>query len=96
RPEILANSRSRPPPDGAKQNVYLWDLVFEGNDLYKKGWAGQGLLINPDRDYVAVYTGYFKDAAHSEVEPLPVLREVLEGVFGSRQTSAPRRRPNTR
>ena len=38
--------------------------------------------------------GYFKDAAHREVEPLPVLREVLEGVFGSRQTNAPRRRPN--
>jgi CubicO group peptidase (beta-lactamase class C family) len=95
RPEILANSRFGAPPDGVKHNVYLWDLVFEDNDFYKGGWAGQGLLINPDRDYVAVYTGYFKDAAHSEVDPLPVLREVLEGVFGSPQTSAPRR-PNTR
>ena len=84
RPEILANSRFRPPPQGVKHNVYQWDLVFDNNDFYKGGWAGQGLLINPDRDYVAVYTGYFKDAAHSEVEPLPVLREVLEGVFGNR------------
>ncbi len=84
RPEILANSRFRPPPQGVKHNVYQWDLVFDNNDFFKGGWAGQGLLINPDRDYVAVYTGYFKDAAHSEVEPLPVLLEVLEGVFGNR------------
>jgi hypothetical protein len=40
-------------------------------------------LINSDRDYVAVYTGYFKDAENSEVALLPVLRNVLEGVFGN-------------
>jgi CubicO group peptidase (beta-lactamase class C family) len=84
RPEILANSRFRPPPQGVKHNVYQWDLVFDNNDFFKGGWAGQGLLVNPDRDYVAVYTGYFKDAENSEVQPLPVLREVLEGVFGNR------------
>ena len=56
--------------------------MFENNDIYKGGWAGQGLLINPDRDYVAVYTGYFKDQEHSELNPLPVLYQVLEGTFG--------------
>jgi len=84
RPEILANSRFGPPPEGVKHNVYQWDLVFENDDFYKSGWAGQGLLINSDRDYVAVYTGYFKDAEHSEVELLPILREVLAGVFKDR------------
>jgi CubicO group peptidase (beta-lactamase class C family) len=83
RPELLANSRFGPPPEGVKHNVYQWDRVFDNNDFYKRGWAGQGLLINSDRDYVAVYVGYFKDAANSEVELLPVLREVLEGVFGN-------------
>jgi hypothetical protein len=82
RPELLANSRSGYVPEGAKHNVYQWDLVFENNDIYKGGWAGQGLLINPDRDYVAVYTGYFKDQEHSEVHPLSVLYPVLEGTFG--------------
>jgi hypothetical protein len=82
RPELLANARFDPPPEGAKHNVYQWDVVFDNNDIYKSGWAGQGLLINPDRDYVAVYTGYMKDAESSEVPPLPILREVLEGVFG--------------
>jgi len=85
RPELLANSRFRPPPEGdVRHNVYQWDLVFDNNDFYKGGWAGQGLLINADRDYVAAYAGYFKDAEHSEVELLPVLRAVLEGVFGNR------------
>jgi CubicO group peptidase (beta-lactamase class C family) len=84
RPELLANSRFGSTPEGVKHNVYQWDLVFDNNDFYKGGWAGQGLLINSDRDYVAVYAGYFKDAANSEVGLLPVLREVLEGVFGSR------------
>ena len=96
RPEILANARFGPPPDGVKHNVYQWDRVFDNNDIYKRGWAGQGLLINPDRDYVAVYTGYFKDADHSEVRPLPLLREVLEGVFGDRQPGARRKRSTYR
>ena len=50
------------------------------------GWAGQGLLINPDRDLVAVYTGYFKDDKYSETDLLPLLRSVLEGVFGEQPT----------
>jgi CubicO group peptidase (beta-lactamase class C family) len=84
RPELLANARfGAPPLEGIKHNVYQWDLVFDNNNIYKGGWAGQGLLINPDRDYVAVYTGYFKDRENSEVSPLPVLLKVLEGVFGN-------------
>lgn len=82
RPELLANARYGPPPEGIKHNVYQWDAVFDNNTLYKGGWGGQGLLINPERDYVAVYTGYFKDDEHSEVGSLPILLQVLEGVFG--------------
>ena len=83
RPELLANARFGPRPEGVKHNGYQWDLVFDNNDFFKGGWAGQGLLINSDRDYVAAYTGYFKDAENSEVALLPVLRNVLEGVFGN-------------
>ncbi len=83
RPELLANARSGGPvPEGVRHNVYQWDVVFDNDDFYKGGWGGQGLLINPRLDYVAVYTGYFKDKEQSEVQPLPVLREVLRGVFG--------------
>jgi CubicO group peptidase (beta-lactamase class C family) len=82
-PALLKNARYPGwSDDSVKHNVYQWDLVYENNDFYKGGWAGQGLLVNPDRDLVAVWTGYFKDDKHSEVRPLPVLRAVLEGVYG--------------
>ena len=85
RPELLANARWGAPDgveDGSlKHNVYQWDLVFSNNDVFKGGWAGQGLLVNPDRDLVAVYTGYFNED-RSELEVLPRLRQVLNGVFG--------------
>jgi CubicO group peptidase (beta-lactamase class C family) len=85
RPELLAHARWGAPKElgngTVKFNVYQWDRVYSNNDLYKGGWAGQGLLVNPDRDVVAVYTGYFK-ADQSELPMLPRLRQVLNGVFG--------------
>ena len=84
RPALLRNSRSGyPVPPNVKHNVYQWDVVFTNNDIYKGGWAGQGLLVNPDRNLVAVYVGYSKDSENSEMAPLGPLRQVLEGVFGS-------------
>ncbi len=84
-PRLLANARWGAPEGLArgtiKHNVYQWDVVFSNNDIYKGGWAGQGLLVNPDRDLVAVWAGYFNDD-QSEPEVLPPLRQVLEGVFG--------------
>jgi len=85
RPELLANARWGAPDELAhgiaKHNVYQWDMVYSNNDVYKGGWAGQGLLVNPDRDLVAVYTGYF-NGDQSELSVLPRLRQVLNGVFG--------------
>ena len=82
-PDLLRRGRSGRRRDGSvKHSVYQW-RVFKNNDFYKGGWAGQGLLVNPDRDVVAVWAGYFKDDEHSEMRPLPPLRSVLEGVFGA-------------
>ena len=84
--DLLKNARFDPPQDPTiRHNVYQWDLVWNNNDFYKGGWAGQGLLINPERDLVAVYTGYFKDDKHSEVDLLPILRSVLEGIFAEQK-----------
>ncbi len=67
---------------GIRHNVYQWDAIFANDTFLKGGWAGQGLIVNPSWDVVAVHTGYFKDDAHSEVALQPVLLEVLNGVFG--------------
>jgi CubicO group peptidase (beta-lactamase class C family) len=80
-PDILRNNRGGwPVPEDIKWNVYQWDEVFANNDIYKGGWAGQGLLINPDRDLVAVWVGY--DAGIEGVwNAFGPVREVLGGVF---------------
>jgi CubicO group peptidase (beta-lactamase class C family) len=86
RPELLINAGG---PDasitGIKHNIYQWDRVYENGDIYKGGWAGQGLIINPSRDTVVVFTGYFKDDAGSEVEALPKIMQVMNGVFGDQR-----------
>ncbi len=84
-PELLVNARSKGwRSHDIKHNVYQWDSVFRNNDLYKGGWGGQGLLVNPDRDLVAVYTGYFKKD-QSEIRLLRILRTVLDELYGSEE-----------
>ena len=67
---------------GVRHNVYQWDAIFENDTFFKGGWAGQGLIVNPTRDTVAVFTSYFKDDDQSEVDLESKLFEVLDGVFG--------------
>lgn len=86
RPELSANARFGPRPADLKHTVYQWD-VFDNDDFHKGGWAGQGLLVNAERDYVAAYASYFKDREHSEMSLLPALRQVLDGVYGEDSTS---------
>jgi len=68
---------------GVKHNIYQWDEIYENDNFFKGGWAGQGLLVNPTRDTVAVFTSYFKDDNYSEVRLEPKIFEVMDGVFGA-------------
>ena len=82
-PALLRNGRwPFPVPEDVRHNVYQWDTVFTNDDVYKGGWAGQGLLVNPRRDLVAVWVGYASDDGKTRPDPLTVLRKVLTGVFG--------------
>lgn len=82
-PALLRNARFPGQRDeSVKHNVYQWDRIYRNGDFYKGGWAGQGLITNPDRDVVAVWAGYMKDGPHREANHLPIVRSVLEGVFG--------------
>jgi hypothetical protein len=66
---------------GIKHNIYQWDEIYANGDYFKSGWAGQGFLINPQRDVVAVFVSYLK-TDKSEVKIEPVLRKVLDSVYG--------------
>ena len=83
RPELLTNAGA---PDtsvtGIKHNIYQWDRVYVNGDIYKGGWAGQGLLINPKRDTVVVFTGYLKDDEGTEVKARPIIIKLMNDVFG--------------
>lgn len=82
RPELLANSgMAANNADGISHNIYQWDQVHHNGTLYKGGWAGQGLIINPQHDVVAVFASYFKDDSYSEMPLEPVVFDVINSVF---------------
>lgn len=83
RPELFKNARGGQGyvPDDVSHNSYQWDVIYKNGDIFKGGWAGQGLIINPEKDLVAVYLGYSKDAENSELSVQSRLRTVLNAVY---------------
>ena len=81
-PQLRINAKMGSVEDsGIKHNVYQWDEIHAAGHFYKGGWGGQGLIVNPDRDVVAVFTSFFKED-YSEVSLKRTVFEVLNGVFG--------------
>jgi len=66
---------------GLKHNIDQWDMVFENGNIYKGGWAGQGLIVNPIEDYVVVWNSYFKDKQQSETKLTPVIFELMDSIY---------------
>ena len=68
---------------GLKHNIDQWDMVFENGNIFKGGWAGQGLIVNPIEDYVVVWNSYFKDKQQSETKLTPVIFELMDSIYKS-------------
>ena len=66
---------------GVKHNIYQWDEIHANGNYYKGGWAGQGFMVNPQHDLVAVFVSY-KKIDESEIRVEPILFNVLDSVFG--------------
>lgn len=82
-PELLENSPfGNIRGEEVRHNVYQWDQVYTNDDFMKGGWAGQGLLINPRLELVAVWTGHFRDDG-SHVSVLPMIRAIFKEVYGA-------------
>jgi CubicO group peptidase (beta-lactamase class C family) len=64
-----------------KHNIYQWDAIFANGDYYKGGWAGQGLMVNPQRDLVAVFVSY-KKIDESEMGLSRLVLGMLDKVYG--------------
>ena len=67
--------------DNGGQAIYQWTAHPNG-DLSKGGWGGQGIIVNPQRDLVAVYASYYKND-YSEIALEPIVFELLENIYGS-------------
>ncbi len=84
RPGLLRNAGFPPSSSsGIKHNIYQWDEIGVNGDFFKGGWAGQGFLVNPRKDLVAVWAGYMKKD-FSEVKFEPIIREMLNTVYPDR------------
>lgn len=77
---MLTNARYGEPSEDVKRNVYQWDAVYRNDDMFKGGWAGRGLLVNPDKDLAAVYTGYISEEGNT-TDLLPTLRRIFNALY---------------
>ena len=77
-PNLIRNNGSH--------NIYQWDYIDSEGFMFKGGWGGQGLIVNPKLDLVAVYTSYFKED-YSQQSLRPVVFDVLRGVYGDRTSN---------
>ena len=85
RPELMVDTRQMP---GFKHSVYQWDAILDDGTMFKGGWAGQGLIVNPKWDVVAVYNGYFKDDKYSEEALFPHILAALKSIYGGESAAA--------
>lgn len=60
--------------------MYQWEEVYSHDWLNHGGWGGQGLMISPSRDVVALFTSYTKED-NSEVDLSTVMFDLLNTVF---------------
>jgi CubicO group peptidase (beta-lactamase class C family) len=91
--EFLAMPRAQANPNlwrklsfGENANTaYQWGVTESGEWLEHGGWGGQGLLISPSRDIVAVYTAYSEHITSKEsfnaIELSPIVFDVVNTVF---------------
>jgi CubicO group peptidase (beta-lactamase class C family) len=78
-PELLHNAGG-PEENHLSVNTYAWGVGVESGYLSHGGWGGQGLIIHPAKDVVAVFTSYSKQD-YSEVSLQEAVFKVLDETF---------------
>ncbi|WP_008292995.1 serine hydrolase [Congregibacter litoralis] len=64
---------------------WQWDQVWDDGGLYKGGYLGQGLYVDPARDLVIAWYGTGLDFSARQTDMLSVARQLaVSGVFDSR------------
>ena len=71
--------------DDGSHNAAQWDYIDDDGFMIKGGWGGQGLIVNPRLDLVAVYTSYFKEDYSQENLRQPLLKILRDNYLNNEQ-----------
>ncbi|MCU0975712.1 MAG: beta-lactamase family protein [Steroidobacteraceae bacterium] len=83
-PEELEGLKEGLGDDLPVRGSWQWDLVWSDGALFKSGYSGQGLYVDPARKLVIAWFGTGLDFSAQTNQMLPVARQLARsGLFGS-------------
>jgi CubicO group peptidase (beta-lactamase class C family) len=59
---------------------WQWDMIWSDEAMYKSGYLGQGLYVDPSRDLVIAWFGTGLDYSEIENEMLPISRQIAHSM----------------
>jgi len=75
--------------DGPQRAAWQWDMIWDDGGMYKGGYLGQGLYVDPERDLVIAWFGTGEDFSAKRNEMPAVSRQIARsGLFSDHLTGA--------
>ncbi len=56
-PEQLFRLNEQFPEDAPTHAAWQWDMIWQDGSMFKGGYSGQGLYVDPDRDLIVAFYG---------------------------------------
>ena len=78
--EQLARLDSRFQGDGPEHAAWQWDMIWPDGAMFKGGYAGQGIFVDPERGVVAAFFGSSGTSGEGHAL-LPMLRQITRALF---------------
>lgn len=78
--ERLQRLNSRFSGDTPQHAAWQWDMIWPDGGMFKGGYSGQGIYVDPERSVVAVWFGT-AELDGDEHDLLPVIRELSQALF---------------
>lgn len=73
--------------------AWQWDLIWDDGGMYKGGYLGQGLYVDPSRDLVVAWFGTGEDYSDKMNELVPVTRQLVQTGLFDRQNQTSQSEP---
>jgi len=64
------------PGDAPQRAAWQWDMIWDDGGMYKGGYLGQGLYVDPDRELVIAWFGTGEDYSAKRNEMPQVSRQI--------------------